>query len=72
MIPALNEMVGLPAATSMAEIAHAADRHSEELFNRAACGDTNAQRDLVILQFAYLVWAYGNRPTQRFSTMVRI
>lgn len=68
MTYALNEMVGLPATTAPPEIARAADRQSEELFKRASGGDANAQRDLVRLHCAYLMWAYGHRQTQRCSS----
>lgn len=63
MTYALNEMVGLPAATAPPEIARAADQYSEELFKRASDGDADAQRDLVKLHCAYLTWAYAARPT---------
>ncbi len=60
MIHALHEIVGLPSATAPMEIAHAADRHSTTLFSRASGGDSDAQRALIELQFAYLVWAYAS------------
>lgn len=63
MIHTLNEMVGLPAATAPPEIARAADQYSEALFKRASGGDTNAQRDLLILHCAYLTWAYAKPQT---------
>lgn len=55
----LHELVGLPAATPPLEIACAADQHLAELFKQASGGDANAQRDVVRLRSAYLVWAYG-------------
>jgi hypothetical protein len=55
----LNEMVDLPLGTASAVIARAADLRSELLFSQAAAGDIVAQRALVKLQFAYLVWAYA-------------
>ena len=61
MLQTLNEIVDLPANTSVVAIALAADRHSEDLFSRASGGDASAQRALVELQFAYLVWAYANQ-----------
>ena len=64
MIHALHEIVGLPSATSVTEIAHATDRHSKTLFSRAAGGDSDAQRALVELQCAYLVWAYAKPEIQ--------
>ena len=70
MIHALHEIVGLPSAASSAAIAHAADRHSEELFSLASDGDSGAQRELVELQFAYLVWAYA-RPGRQGATTDR-
>jgi hypothetical protein len=60
MIHALNDIVGLPSATSSTEIAHAADLRAETLFSRASGGDSDAQRALVELQCAYLVWAYAS------------
>jgi len=65
MINTLNEIVGLPFGTAANEIARAADHHSETLFSRASGGDRTAQRELVELQFAYRVWAYAARPTDR-------
>jgi hypothetical protein len=68
MIPALHEIVGLSPATSVTEIAHAADQHSETLFSRASGGDSDAQRALIELQFAYLVWAYAKPATKNSTT----
>ena len=61
MIHALHDIVGLPSATSSPEIAHATDLRSKALFNRASNGDSDAQRALVELQYAYLVWAYASQ-----------
>jgi hypothetical protein len=61
MLPALNELVGLPSGSPITEIAHAADRRSEGLLQRSMDGDTEAQRDLITLKFAYLVWAYARQ-----------
>jgi hypothetical protein len=58
MSQALHEIVGLSSAASSAVIADAADWYSEELFSLASGGDVYAQRALVELRFAYLVWAY--------------
>lgn len=68
MIHALHEIVGMPSAASSAAIAHAADRHSEELFSLASDGDSGARRALVELQFAYLVWAYARPALQGATT----
>ncbi|MBK7768351.1 MAG: hypothetical protein IPI44_21300 [Sulfuritalea sp.] len=55
----LSELVGLPPTTASDELAGAADRRRQDLFARAAQGDTEAQQALVGLHAAYLVWAYG-------------
>ena len=68
MIHALHDIVGLPSATSSMEIAHAADLRSETLFSRASGGDTDAQRALVELQCAYLVWAYASPKASRTAS----
>jgi hypothetical protein len=68
MMLTLHEIVGLPSAASSTAIAQAADRHSEELFSRASGGDPGAQRALVELQFAYLVWAYARPALQSAMT----
>ncbi len=60
MIHALHELVGLPSVASATAIAHAADQHSAALFSRASSGDSDAQRALIELQCAYLVWAYAS------------
>lgn len=60
-IPPLNEIVGLPAATSSADIAYASERHFLVLFEQASRGDPDAQRDLVRLRLAYLNWAYASQ-----------
>jgi len=60
-IPPLNEIVGLPAATSPADIACASERHFLALFDQASRGDPDAQRDLVRLRLAYLNWAYASQ-----------
>lgn len=60
MIHTLHDLVGLPAAASSMEIAHAADQHSATLYSRASNGDSDAQRALVELHCAYLIWAYAS------------
>ena len=59
MIARLNEIIGLPATTPVAELVCVADKYSETLFDRAALGDLDAQRKLIELQVAYLTWAYA-------------
>ncbi|MCK9382547.1 MAG: hypothetical protein M0P95_15975 [Sulfuritalea sp.] len=61
MIPPLNEMVGLPPATSPLELDCASERHFQTLLKRAARGETDAQDELVRLRVAYLNWAYPSR-----------
>ena len=61
MIPSLINLVGLPASASQNDIALAAERQFETLFRQAEHGDVTAQRGLVGLKSAYLVWAYRNR-----------
>jgi hypothetical protein len=62
MIPLLNEMIGLPPATSAVEIDCASERHFKSILERASQGDANAQRELVTLRVAYLNWAYASQP----------
>ena len=64
MTKSLHEIVGLPSGSSALEIAHAASQHTQVLFRQAAGGNFRAQRELVELQYAYLVWAYGRPPAQ--------
>lgn len=61
MMRTLQEIVGLPESAPALTIAHAADRHSDDLFSRASSGDTQAQRAVVELQFAYRIWAYARQ-----------
>lgn len=61
MIPSLFNLVGLPASASQGDIARAAERQFEDLFRQAGHGDITAQRGLIGLKSAYLVWAYENR-----------
>jgi hypothetical protein len=70
MVRTLPEIVGLSSATTSTEIAQAADRHSEALFSRASEGDFRAQRALVELKYAYLVWAYA-RPKNPGAAICR-
>jgi hypothetical protein len=62
MIPSLNEMIGLPPATSAAELDCASERRFKSVLERASQGDANAQRELVALRVAYLNWAYASQP----------
>lgn len=61
MIPSLNEIVGLPPATSAAELDSASATRFQAMFDRAAQGDMHAQRELVTLRIAYLNWAYAGQ-----------
>jgi len=65
MIPSLNEMIGLPIASSAEELDSASERRFNALRDRASEGDMNAQRELVALRIAYLNWAYAS---QQFGT----
>jgi len=65
MIQPLNEIIGLPPAASPGELASAADRCCQTLFDRASVGDAKARRQLVELHVAYLVWAYSSRESRR-------
>lgn len=65
MIPPLNELVGLPAVASPAELGRAGERHFQESFKRASTGDAKAQRDLVTLRVAILNWAYASQRLRR-------
>ena len=61
MIPPLNEMVGLPPATSPTELCHASERRFQTVLGRASYGDPNAQCELVRLRVAFLNWAYAGQ-----------
>lgn len=61
MIPSLNEMIGLPLATSAVELGCASERRFQALLDQASEGDPNAQRELVALRVAYLNWAYASQ-----------
>jgi len=61
MIPSINELIGLPLATSAAEIDCASERRFRALLDKASRGDTDAQRELVALRIAYLNWAYASQ-----------
>jgi len=61
MVPSLNEMIGLPPATSAAELGCASEKRFQMVLGRASQGDANAQRELVALRVAYLNWAYAGR-----------
>lgn len=65
MMPPLNEIVGLPASMSSAEIAVAAEQCCQTLFAKASGGDVVARRELVKLHAAYLTWAYADWEHQR-------
>lgn len=67
MIPPLNEMVGLPPATSLAELGSASERRFQTVLGRASLGDANAQIELVRLRVAYLNWAYASQPVQHLA-----
>lgn len=67
MIASLNELIGLPVATPANEVAWAAERCGQTLFDRASCGDVSAQREIVALRVASLIWAYANREARQFS-----
>ena len=61
MIPPLNEIIGLPPASSIADIGLATERCFQNALDRAIHGDTQAQRELLHLRVAYLNWAYAGR-----------
>lgn len=65
MTAPLNEIIGLPPATSATELACAAERCRDMLFDRASSGDENAHRELVELRVASLIWAYANPETRQ-------
>ncbi|MDP1613617.1 MAG: hypothetical protein Q8M11_21365 [Sulfuritalea sp.] len=69
MAAPLNEIIGLPRATPATELARAAERCCETLFARASCGDTNAQREIVELRVASLIWAYAKREADQRSEL---
>jgi len=69
MIAPLNEIIGLPLATPAAELASAAEKCCESLFDRASCGDTSAQREIVELRVASLIWAYAERQVGQHSEL---
>ncbi|MFH1872509.1 MAG: hypothetical protein ABIK82_19895 [Pseudomonadota bacterium] len=67
MIAPLNEIIGLPLATPATELACAAERCCQVLFDRASGGDASAQREIVELRVASLIWAYANREARYAS-----
>ena len=69
MIAPLNEIIGLPLATPAPELACAAERCCEALFDRASCGDVGAQREIVELRVASLIWAYANREARHMTAL---
>ena len=58
-IPALNELVGLPAAAAPMDMAGASEECFQALFGRASSGDQIARCELLRLRLSYLNWAYG-------------
>ena len=66
-IPPLNEIVGLPAATALADVACASERRFQLLIDQASRGDPDAQREVVRLRLAYLNWAYGHQIPRQLS-----
>ena len=69
MIARLNEIIGLPATTPVAEMVGVADKYSQTLFDRSAQGDLDAQRKLIELQVAYLTWAYAKHAHSHHATL---
>lgn len=67
MIAQLNEIIGLPLATPATELACAAERCCQALFDHASGGDASAQREIVELRVASLIWAYANREARHLS-----
>lgn len=63
VIPPLNEIIGLPAASSPAELYCASENCFLKVLGRASLGDSDAQHDLVRLRVAYLNWAYAGQAT---------
>lgn len=61
MIPPLNEIIGLPAASSPAELHCASESRFLNVLGRASLGDADAQLELVRLRVAYLNWAYAGQ-----------
>jgi hypothetical protein len=65
MIPALNDMLGLPSAATPAELDRATENCFRAALGRAERGDARAQIEVVRLRVAYLNWAYtGQRLRQ--------
>lgn len=60
MIPPLNEIVGLPPATSPVDMDCAAETYFKTVLEKASAGDAQSQRDLIQLRVAYLNWAYAD------------
>lgn len=67
MIAPLNELIGLPPATPASDLAFAAERCGQALFDRASGGDASVRREIVELRVASLIWAYANREARQFS-----
>lgn len=69
MLPSLDKLVGLPENAARGEVARAAEQQFEDLFTRAGHGDIEAQRGLVGLRSAYLVWAYKKLEISRLPDL---
>jgi len=54
-----HKIIGLPHDTAPDELARAADKRWQILIDGASSGDAQAQRELVELHVAYLIWAYA-------------
>ncbi|MDZ4252142.1 MAG: hypothetical protein U1A72_06160 [Sulfuritalea sp.] len=71
MVTPLNEIIGLPPATPAPDLACAAERCSEALFDRASDGDASAQREIVELRVASLIWAYAGEEVRPKAALRR-
>lgn len=59
MVPALDEIVGLPPETPPAELYLASETSFLRVLRSASLGDAEARREVLRLRLAYLNWAYA-------------
>lgn len=69
MIAPLNEIIGLPLTTPATDLACAAEKCGQILFDVACAGDVDVQRKIVELRVASLIWAYGNRENRHLAKL---
>ncbi len=71
MIPALDEIVGMPPETPPAELDLASEKRFLRVLRSASLGDAQARHELLQLRLAYLNWAYAGSHSPAESGAVR-